>query len=74
MSEPLDRCVSNLKSVAYILLSMCESMDGIESINMHADIEAGTPYIYFTAYNSKHDEPAISWSDFPDGIDGEGDE
>ena len=74
MSESLDSYVSNLKSMAMLLLSMCEGMDGIESINMHADLIDGITYVNFAAFGKNHGEPTISWSDFPDGIDGEGDE
>ena len=69
MSESLDAYVSNLKSMAMLLLSICESMDGIEHINLHADIEDGIPYVNFAAFGKDHDEPTLSWSAFID--DGE---
>ena len=74
MSESLDSYVSKLKSMAMLLLSLCEGMDGIEHISMFADVKEGVPFVSFDAYGKKHDEPMLSWRDFPNGIDGKGDE
>lgn len=72
MADVLDLYVSDLKGMALLLLSTCESMDGIESITMYADTIDGIPYYHVMAYDKDHDEPVFTFSDLPDGIDGEG--
>ena len=68
----LDSYVSDLKSMAHLLLSICESMEDIESINMHVDVIEGIPYVNFAAFGKNHGEPTLSWHDLPNGPDGKG--